>query len=132
MRAGDGPLNAVLLHGCTQGMSDAYILQSLANGTYTFVTTRQPNYTIQYYLDLNYVYVDTNETSSGSGSLSKGGPIAAIVVPTVAAIALIIVFFQFRARANHRGILGQVLPPGVGADTTILVTGGPLHPVCLA
>ncbi|MEW5301527.1 MAG: hypothetical protein WDW36_004384 [Sanguina aurantia] len=59
----------------------------------------------------------------GSTSTPSWLPIA-IVLPTVGALLLIAasVVYQIRNNRKHKNLFGKVRPPGLGPDTTILVT----------
>ncbi|MEW5319088.1 MAG: hypothetical protein WDW38_010259 [Sanguina aurantia] len=62
-------------------------------------------------------------TMDGSTSTPSWLPIA-IVLPTVGALLLIAasVVYQIRNNRKHKNLFGKVRPPGLGPDTTILVT----------
>jgi hypothetical protein len=63
------------------------------------------------------------QDGSGSGGSPSWLPIA-IVLPTVGALLLIAagVVYEVRNNRKHKNLFGKVVPPGVGPDTTILVS----------
>ncbi|KAG2501553.1 hypothetical protein HYH03_000060 [Edaphochlamys debaryana] len=81
-----------------------------------------------YLATINYNSIhNLNGTNSGEGSGGSGSPSwlpIAIVLPTVGALLLIAagVVYEVRNNRKHKNLFGKVVPPGVGPDTTILVS----------
>ncbi|KXZ55594.1 hypothetical protein GPECTOR_2g1144 [Gonium pectorale] len=81
-----------------------------------------------YLATINYNNINNLNGSTGGEGGSGGGspswlPIA-IVLPTVGALLLIAagVVYEVRNNRKHKNLFGKVVPPGVGPDTTILVS----------
>eukprot|EP00198_Chlamydomonas_reinhardtii_P006519 XP_001695855.1 predicted protein [Chlamydomonas reinhardtii] len=81
-----------------------------------------------YLATINYNNIQNlNGTAGGDGGGGGGSPSwlpIAIVLPTVGALLLIAagVVYEVRNNRKHKNLFGKVVPPGVGPDTTILVT----------
>ncbi|GFR48855.1 hypothetical protein Agub_g10809 [Astrephomene gubernaculifera] len=81
-----------------------------------------------YLATINYNNIQfLNGTSSTDSKGGEGSPSwlpIAIVLPTVGALLLIAagVVYEVRNTRKHKNLFGKVVPPGVGPDTTILVS----------
>lgn len=81
-----------------------------------------------YVATINYNDIDyLNGTHAGNAGKGGGSPAwlpIAIVLPTVGALLLIAagVVYEVRNTRKHKNLFGKVVPPGLGADTTILIT----------
>ncbi|GLI68043.1 hypothetical protein VaNZ11_012366 [Volvox africanus] len=75
------------------------------------------------YNNIDYLNGSTLGESGGGGGSPSWLPIA-IVLPTVGALLLIAagVVYEVRNNRKHKNLFGKVVPPGVGPDTTILVS----------